>query len=284
MNEKDRLEQDNDAAVLISSTSEDSEGTSGIEEYNVAITGPSISDLSPNPCKRAHKNGLNPDLAAALDIQKELDTELQSTKSDMEDITAKYENEKCKTEWVGLNLADCQCSWTSVVAADCVALSSSLICSVISGKVSEMAGQLELLKAELASTCAQLERASRSLEVVREESRQKAQLVAGLQKEVRRLEDRMNVLEYRCMDVEKLEIAVENGRKAFEAKQQQLSLSEHEVRALTRSVEEQQQVITETEARITTMTAQVDDLKIQVREEVIKNVSLEEVSHQECLS
>lgn len=62
-----------------------------------------------------------------------------------------------------------------------------------------MAGQLELLKAELASTCAQLERASRSLEVVREESRQKAQLVAGLQKEVRRLEDRMNVLEYRCM-------------------------------------------------------------------------------------
>ena len=27
------------------------------------------------------------------------------------------------------------------------------------------------------------------------------------------------------------------------------------------------------------MTAQVDDLKVQVREEVIKNVSLEEVSH-----
>ena len=70
MNEKDRLEQYNDAAVLISSTSEDSEGTSGIEEYNVAITVPSTSDMSPSPCKRAHKNGLNPDLAAAFDIQK----------------------------------------------------------------------------------------------------------------------------------------------------------------------------------------------------------------------
>ena len=64
-----------------------------------------------------------------------------------------------------------------------------------------MTRNLEQLKTELATTCAQLDRASRSLEVVRAESREKAQLIAGLQKEVRRLEDRKNVLEYRCKSV-----------------------------------------------------------------------------------
>ena len=62
----------------------------------------------------------------------------------------------------------------------------------------EMTRNLDQLKTELATTHAQLERANRSLEVVRAESRERAQLVAGLQKEVRRLEDRKNVLEYRC--------------------------------------------------------------------------------------
>ena len=62
----------------------------------------------------------------------------------------------------------------------------------------EMTRNLDQLKTELATTRAQLERANRSLEVVRAESRERAQLVAGLQKEVRRLEDRKNVLEYRC--------------------------------------------------------------------------------------
>ena len=65
----------------------------------------------------------------------------------------------------------------------------------------EMTRNLEQLKTELETTRAQLERANRSLEVVRAESRERAQLIAGLQKEVRRLEDRKNVLEYRCKSV-----------------------------------------------------------------------------------
>ena len=59
---------DNEATVLISSNSEDSEGTFSMED--VAMPGPSTSDIPPAPCKRARKNVLNPDLAAALDLQK----------------------------------------------------------------------------------------------------------------------------------------------------------------------------------------------------------------------
>ena len=41
-----------------------------MEEDNVAIPGLSTSDVSPTPRKRVRKNVLNPDLAAALDVQK----------------------------------------------------------------------------------------------------------------------------------------------------------------------------------------------------------------------
>ena len=62
MNEKERHGLDGDATVLISSTSEDSKWKFSMEEYNIAMPGPSTSDIS--------LNVLNPDLAAALDLQK----------------------------------------------------------------------------------------------------------------------------------------------------------------------------------------------------------------------
>ena len=69
MSEKEQHERDNEATVLISSASEDYEGTFSLED-NVAMPGQSTSDISPTPRKRARKNVLNPDLAAALDLRK----------------------------------------------------------------------------------------------------------------------------------------------------------------------------------------------------------------------
>ena len=70
MGEKEQLELHREATVLILSTSEDSEGTSSMEICNVAMPGPSTSDIYPTPRKRARKNILNPDLTAALELQK----------------------------------------------------------------------------------------------------------------------------------------------------------------------------------------------------------------------
>ena len=61
-----------------------------------------------------------------------------------------------------------------------------------------MAGTLELLNEELATISAQLARANRSHEILREENRKKSLVEAGLRKDIRRLEDRKTVLEYRC--------------------------------------------------------------------------------------
>ena len=70
MSGKERRERDSEAIVLISSTSEDSEGKFSMNEDNVAMPGPSTSDISSTPRKSARKNVLNPDLAAVLDLQK----------------------------------------------------------------------------------------------------------------------------------------------------------------------------------------------------------------------
>ena len=61
-----------------------------------------------------------------------------------------------------------------------------------------MAGTLELLNEELATISAQLARANRSHEILREENRKKSLVEAALRKDIRRLEDRKTVLEYRC--------------------------------------------------------------------------------------
>ena len=60
MCEKERRLRDNEATILISSISEDSEGTFGMEEINVAKPGPSTCDISPTPRERARKNVINP--------------------------------------------------------------------------------------------------------------------------------------------------------------------------------------------------------------------------------
>lgn len=70
MSENERLERDNEAVVLISSTSEESEGTSSMEEYTVAMPEPYVSDISATPHKRGCTNTLNPNFVAALDLQK----------------------------------------------------------------------------------------------------------------------------------------------------------------------------------------------------------------------
>ena len=66
MSENERLERDNESVVLISSTSEESEGTSSMEEYTVAMPEPYVSDISATP----RTNTLNPNFVAALDLQK----------------------------------------------------------------------------------------------------------------------------------------------------------------------------------------------------------------------
>ena len=49
MSEKERRERDNGAAVLISSTSVESVGTSNMEEDNVTMHRPYTSDISATP-------------------------------------------------------------------------------------------------------------------------------------------------------------------------------------------------------------------------------------------
>ena len=41
-----------------------------MEEYDVAMPGPSTSDIYTTPGKSSRKNVLHPDLAAVLDVQK----------------------------------------------------------------------------------------------------------------------------------------------------------------------------------------------------------------------
>ena len=68
--EIERHDRDTEAIVLISSTSVDCEGTFTVKVDNVAMPGPSSYDIPSTPRKRARKNVLNPDLAAALYLQK----------------------------------------------------------------------------------------------------------------------------------------------------------------------------------------------------------------------
>ncbi|XP_071088725.1 calcium-binding and coiled-coil domain-containing protein 1-like [Haliotis cracherodii] len=117
--------------------------------------------------------------------------------------------------------------------------------------------------------------ANESLDKLRLETKKKNDQAEKQQRAVSVMEDRMRNLEIRASEVEKAELTLESTRKNLEASVAECRSKDTEIRKMVTQCEERDMKLHAANEKISTLERKMNDLKLQVRHELMKNENIE---------
>ncbi|KAL3860327.1 hypothetical protein ACJMK2_010466 [Sinanodonta woodiana] len=113
------------------------------------------------------------------------------------------------------------------------------------------------------------------VEKLRQENKKKSDQIEKHQRDISHMEDRIRNLEIRASEVEKAELILETTKQNLESANQQVRARESEIRRLTKEQEDLMRRLEISAAKIAELEEKTDDLKLQVRHELMKNDGIE---------
>ncbi|XP_067652519.1 CAP-Gly domain-containing linker protein 1-like [Haliotis asinina] len=117
--------------------------------------------------------------------------------------------------------------------------------------------------------------ANESLEKLRLEAKKKNDQMEKQQRAMNVMEDRMRNLEIRASEVEKAELTLESTKKNLEVAVAESRSKDTEIRKMASQCEEKDMKLHAANEKITTLEKKMNDLKLQVRHELMKNENIE---------
>ncbi|KAK3603789.1 hypothetical protein CHS0354_042790 [Potamilus streckersoni] len=113
------------------------------------------------------------------------------------------------------------------------------------------------------------------VEKLRQENKKKSDQIEKYQRDISHMEDRIRNLEIRASEVEKAELILETTKQNLESANQQVRARESEIRRLTKEQEDLMRKLEGSAAKIAELEEKTEDLKFQVRHELMKNDGIE---------
>ncbi|XP_046573292.1 uncharacterized protein LOC124281313 [Haliotis rubra] len=117
--------------------------------------------------------------------------------------------------------------------------------------------------------------ANESLDKLRLESKKKNDQLEKQQRAMNVMEDRMRNLEIRASEVEKAELTLESTKKNLEVTVAESRSKDTEIRKMVSQCEEKDMKLHAANEKISTLEKKMNDLKLQVRHELMKNENIE---------
>ncbi|KAK7481728.1 hypothetical protein BaRGS_00027101 [Batillaria attramentaria] len=135
--------------------------------------------------------------------------------------------------------------------------------------------QLQQLQVSIQDANSKLQRAQDVGEKLRLENKKKTEQVEKLERNISHMEDRIRNLEIRASEVEKAELTLESTRRNLESSQQDCRSKEGEIRRLQDKYDKTCLELEQAQTKIAELEKKIDDLKLQVRHELMKNENIE---------
>lgn len=135
--------------------------------------------------------------------------------------------------------------------------------------------QITQLQVSVQDGNSKLQRAQEVGEKLRLENKKKSDQVEKLERNISHMEDRIRNLEIRASEVEKAELTLESTRRNLENSQQECRSKEGEIRRVTDKYDQICLELEQAQNKIAELEKKTEDLKVQVRHELMKNENIE---------
>ncbi|XP_076449834.1 uncharacterized protein LOC143286125 isoform X2 [Babylonia areolata] len=135
--------------------------------------------------------------------------------------------------------------------------------------------QVQGLQSSLQDAQEKLQRSQEVGEKVRLELKKKTELVEKLERNISHMEDRVRNLEIRASEVEKAELTLESTRRNLESSQHECRAKEGEIYRLQDKYDKTCLELEQANSSIKDLEKKIEDLKHQVRHELMKNENIE---------
>ncbi|KAK7114160.1 myosin heavy chain, clone 203-like isoform X2 [Littorina saxatilis] len=120
-----------------------------------------------------------------------------------------------------------------------------------------------------------LQKSQDNVEKLRLENKKKTEQIEKMERSISHMEDRIRNLEIRASEVEKAELTLESTRRNLEGSQHECRSKEGEILRLQDKFDKTCQVLDQAKNTIKEMEKKIEDLKHQVRYELMKNENIE---------
>ncbi|KAL8593001.1 hypothetical protein ACOMHN_017931 [Nucella lapillus] len=135
--------------------------------------------------------------------------------------------------------------------------------------------QAQSLQGSLQDAQDKLQRSHDVSDKLRQEAKKKTELVEKLERNISHMEDRIRNLEIRASEVEKAELTLESTRKNLESSQHDCRAREGEIQRLQDKHDKTCLELEQANSSIKDLEKKIEDLKHQVRYELMKNENIE---------
>ncbi|XP_060567534.1 uncharacterized protein LOC132726265 isoform X2 [Ruditapes philippinarum] len=203
--------------------------------HNVRSSSPSPGVYHSHPRRQSVAISMGLDLHGARWEREK--QELKTKITELEEFKEKYENEKRENEILKKRLQEL------------------------------MAGQSDATK--------NLMKTNEALDRLQIDNKKKIEHIEKMQSDIRYKDDRIRNLEIRASEVEKAELILETTKQNLESTIQQVRVRDSEIKRLNKDIDDCNRQLETANSRIKELEDKMEDMKIQVRYEIMKNENIE---------